>query len=108
MTEIKIEIPLSEGYGQFITKNIDGELECVIINMPGKGQLKIESETGYILYESKDIEGIQYIPIRVQSRDHKGERISFSSHKYCLNEKLIITVRGFKINQSVKLRLRWN
>ena len=110
MNDIKLVVNLdNKGYGELITEQIIGEFEALLINSPTKSQVTIYSENGYLIYDSMEVEGIMYIPIRVQGIDNQGHRIGFSCEEYLLNEKLVIRVqnivRDFKQNE-IKLMLR--
>lgn len=94
MKEIKVIIPLEKGYGETI-KQIEGELDCIIINTPGRTRMVIESELGYNIYTSNELIGVVYVPISVQTQDSQGHRISFSNSKYLLNEKIKIRLQNY-------------
>lgn len=94
MTDIKILVPITNGIGKITTKKITGELDCVLLRLDF-GALKIESEFGYVLFDSKEVKGIEYLPIRTQPVDKNHHRLNFQSCKFNLNEKLIITVRKY-------------
>lgn len=117
MKELKVAIPLDKGHGTTIQK-INGELDAIIIKATGRKDILIESEYGYTIYRSTDaINGIQYIPIRVQAQDPEGHRINGSNAKFMLNEKITITVRQYQYvryafnqkpeKQEVKLIIRY-
>ena len=101
-----INIPIIGNIGE-IEEEIEGELNAIILNPLGNTEINIMSDLGYKIYESKDITEIKYIPIRVQANDNQGHRISFSSDKYSLNEKLIIKLLCYNYiqeeNNSVNL-----
>lgn len=96
--EYKIKIPTVNGKG-VITKQIEGEIDCMIINMPFLGSIEIVSELGYVIYQNKQIMGVEYIPIRVQTQDRMGHRINFSNDKYKLKEKVIISIQLYRYNR---------
>ena len=91
MKDIKIKLKLDKnGFGQVVTEEITGYLEAVLILSPLKSQLTINSDAGYGIFNFKEAEGSMYIPIRVQALNNLGSRISFSSDRILLNEKLTI------------------
>ena len=91
MKELKIRIPIEKGYGTKTIK-LNGEIDSILLNLP-RGEILIESEYGYKIYENKEINGVCYIPIRIQAHDQNGHRISFSDCKFNIGEKLIIQVK---------------
>ena len=101
MKEHKIIIPLEKGYGTKTLK-LNGEVDSILLNIPN-GEVLIESEYGYTIYENKEIRGVSYIPIRVQAHDQNGHRISFSDCKFNINEKIIIQIKTMSyLNSLVK------
>ena len=80
---------------------------AILINSPSKIHLSIFSEYGYQIFDSHEIKGIMYIPIRTQSLDENGHRIGFSFEEICLNERLIIKIRDTVLYpKEIKLILR--
>ena len=92
MKEIKLSIELENNSGAVETDIIKGDLDCVLINPLGLTDIQIKSELGYVILDVMQLEKINYIPLRTQSWDKEGHRISFSSEKFKLNERLIIYV----------------
>ena len=97
MTDQKVSIKCEKGYGESISR-VNGDLKAIIINCPTKCQIKIISSLGYILFDYKECDGIQYIPLRIQGIDSTGKRINFSFTEYCLNEKVVIEVRQIMVS----------
>ena len=111
MKEKKIIIPIINYYGR-AEINISGDLDCIIGMFPYKSGLKISSEMGYKIFNSRDVMGIFNATIRKQSIDESGHRINFSSEKFKLNEKIIIEVECYagdrKVKKEVRLILRYD
>lgn len=80
-------------------KHFKGELDLIIVNFPVKGELLIESELGYTIFQSRNMGGVQYIPIRVAPLNNMGHQFNYQGEKYKLNEKLIITINLYTINK---------
>ena len=92
MTDKIINIKCTKGFGSYTTDKISKEINALILNCPTKSHIKITSDLGYILFDSKECESIMYIPLRVQGIDSTHKRINFSFDKYSINEKLLIEV----------------
>ena len=99
MNDITLSITCVNGYGEYVTNKISGELFSFIINSPTKNHIRIISALGYTLFESRECIGIQYLSLRTQEIDQNGNRISFSSTPFHLNENLIIEIRQLSITQ---------
>ena len=98
MTDKTVNIKCEKGYGESIMR-VSGELKALIINSPTKNAIKIISGLGYLIFDSKECEGIQYIPLRVQAIDTTGKRISFSAEEFSLNEKVLIEIRQTMVSE---------
>ena len=103
-----IEINLNTGQGEvlFETKKITGIFDALVFTGTNKVELAIESELGYTIFHSRDVFGIQYIPIRSMVFDKDYHKFKETGDTpYYLNEKLRITVIG-PANQKIKLILK--
>ena len=95
MTEYKLSIPLELGRGRITTKRIVGKLDCLIIKVPSKTEIYIESELGYMIFHSDEIMETMYIPLRREGQNHRGNKLNMQSFEFNLNEKLIITSQSY-------------
>lgn len=110
MKEIKLSIPLKNKYGMITTKQISGYLDSFLILTKNKLRIMVESEYGYPLFISNDLDkGIHYIPLRTQPLDERGHRLNFQACKISLNEKLIIQIMSTEGEEKeVKLIIRYD
>ena len=106
--EIMLELNTGNGENSFITKKITGFIDSLIIETEKLVEIAIESEKGYELFHSRDLNGIKYIPLRTIAIDKKNHLIKFAGAVpyYLHDEELIVHVRGGKnINALITLRL---
>ena len=104
----EIDIKLNTGQGEvgFITKKITGILDALVFIGKNKVELVIESELGYTIFHTREISGIQYIPIRSMVFDKDYHKFKEQGNApYYLNEKLKITIIGSP-NQEIRLILK--
>src|SRR3990167_8878770 len=101
--EILLTIPIDGHFGETITQQIEGELNCIIFNFPVQCDLKIYSEYGYPIYTSSDSVGVNYISPRADTFEEDGKLRNFQAAKFVLNERLIIQVSPRQNIPEVKL-----
>jgi hypothetical protein len=110
--ELEFELnTLETGVSSFITKEINGELDCIIIEPEKSVQVSISFEkySSIKIYDSGNeyVSMQTYLPIRLNSIAPNGERLNFSQEKFCLNDKLRIEIGG-PLNTKVKFVIRYS
>ena len=103
--DLSLKVNTEEGVIQYMTENINGELQAIIIRSNEKVSVLIESELGYLIAEQRECYGDIYIPIRIREIDPKAQGF-MNGAKFSINERLIIQVAGPK-NTEVQLILRF-
>lgn len=105
MKETTLVFPLDKnGKGFIRTEVIKGKFDAFLINAP-KGQIRIFSERGYDIFYSTEMNGIMYVPVRVQVLDQVGHRIGFSNTPFHLNEKLFIEYQSTFLNTMSEVKI---
>lgn len=89
------------GYASYITNNINGELDTLILNCHGKVSISItlNKYPNVILFKHVSLEGIHFIPIRLSAISPDYKVFNYSQEKWCLNDKLKCEIKGQKNSQ---------
>lgn len=95
------------GYASHITEMINGYLEVACITTDEPVQIRIGIyEKDVVMFEDVNFSGNKYLPLRIAAIDLKGEMFNYSHERWCLNDRLIVEVKG-QNNALVKVRLRY-
>ncbi len=98
----------TSGESTFITEPINGMLEGVFIHTEKPIHLRIsfDDDDKIVLFDLIEINGSQYLPLRVAGMVNSGENLPNTSEKWPLDGSLMFEINGgFSIN--VNFSLRW-
>ena len=89
------------------TKNIQGELDAIIVETNGMTDILINftEHPEIVLYDVRGFVGTKYVPLRVSPISFEGEQFNFGPQKWNLNNQLTITIQG-GLNTETKFTLR--
>lgn len=101
---------LDTGRGSYITEDINGILEAVILesNLPVQVYITLANNPNIILFDSYDnpILTPVYLPLRVQGIDYRYRGFTQNAEKWVLNDKLKCEVEG-PLNATVSVTIRY-
>lgn len=108
--DIKFSLNTSQsGTASYVTDNINGELDAIIISSLQNPIQVIISLDGYeniVLFEIGSFSGEQYIPLRVGTVSNKAESFRDAPERWVLNNKLKVEVKG-QFNSNVDFDVRY-
>jgi len=106
--EKQINLFIEKNQTSFMTDNISGFLNAIIINSSNKCDIIIESALGYLILKEKEVIGTKYICTRARTQAPEPSLFDYPSFdRFSLNEPLIITITGMR-NTTVDITLRYD
>lgn len=107
MTERNITLTLVDGQKDFETTEIEGKLDCVIVDSPEEAEVVIMSDLGYEILKDWKKPGVKYYaPRAVLQGSSKKLIVEDQFDKFHLNERLLILVRGQ--DQEMRIIIRFD
>ena len=96
------------GNAGFITEEIKGELDAMIISSSQPVQIKVSLDEyeNIVLFEFINFSGERYLPLRVGAMAESAENYRDSPEKWILNNKLKFEVSG-ALNSQVNFVVRY-
>lgn len=107
--ELKLVMSTFEdAFVEYVTNKIRGYIETLLIKTDKMINLKIylKDYPSIVLFDYPAIYGEVYLPLRVSAMDYKGDRFNFAPQKWCLNDELVIEVKGQR-NARVEMVIRY-
>jgi len=96
--DIDISITIGEeGEADFVTEQINGLLQAMIISTTAPICIKIlfAELPDVVLYETRNfVEGSRYLPLRVSPIDFRDEKFNFGPMEWAINNSLKIEIIG--------------
>lgn len=105
--DIEYEFLLTDLVETFETKKVKGELKAICASIDGTVRISISLKDypSIVLFKQDGISGEKMFNIRADAINSDGERYSYQSVCFSLNDKLLITISGGRnIKGSVKIR----
>ncbi len=98
---------MSSGAMSFVTEHINGILEGVFIDSQDAVQLNISiADTNITIFQIMNIQGNQFIPLRLGVVDGTGMDFRGIADKWALNNSLRFDIRG-PLNSEVQFIVRY-
>ena len=95
------------GKVSYITENINGELEAILISSDTPIQIRITLDgTDIVLFDMTDFSGEKYLPLAIGVLSNTGENFRDGYEKWILNNRLKFEISG-GFNSNVKCVVRW-
>lgn len=91
----------------FVTPQIKGELQALLLisEKPINVRIWIENWPDMELLNVRNIQGDNYLPLRISPVASDGEQFNFAPQEWVLNDRLVIHVDG-NLNTETKFILR--
>ena len=104
--ETRVSLFIDKNQTSFMTEDLKGFLDCIIVGSNNKVDILIESALGYLILKDKDIIGVEHFCPRERTQAPEMSQFDYPGlDKFLLNEPVIITVTGQK-NTTVELLFR--
>lgn len=98
--EKKVELFIDKNQVSFMTDDLVGFLNSIIIGSNNKIDILIESSLGYLIMQDKELVGVNYVCPRQRTQAPEKSLFDYPEHeKFMLNEPVIITISGPKNTQ---------
>ena len=96
--ETFMDLFAEDGYASGFTEEINGFLECVLIQSSTQIQIQITLERypDIVVYQNSDFSGQKYLSLRNKTIAPNGEMFNFQAAKWSLNDGLRVEINGPK------------
>jgi len=98
---------MTSGSASFVTELINGYLEGIFVDTKEQIQLRVTtSKTDIVIFDIQNLQGNQFIPVRLGVVSSLGESFRDGYTKWVLNDRLRFEVKG-PLNSEVKFVVRY-
>ena len=100
--ETTLELFAIDGFASGFTEEINGFLDCIVIESSHQIQIQITMERypDVVLLQLSDFHGQKYISLRNKTISPNGEMFNFQADKWSLNDGLRVEINGPKGSQA--------